>query len=293
MQPLPLPASCPLIHEAEVAMAAARAASPSVLKYFRKESQVEYKNGLEPVTQADRECQETVVKALRQAFPEDSILSEEAIDDSERLGQKRVWIVDPVDGTQEFIEGILEFVIMIGLSIDGEPMLGVLLQPGSGRLYVGLPGYGSFLIAHGQSRELKVSARTKIQEMPVVLTRRHLTPFMEEIVEFIGFTRAVRMGSAGLKAALIAEQGADCYFFASLGMKEWDMCAPAAVLLGAGASLTDCWGDPMEFNQSDVRLIRGFIASNGPQHHNIVAAVRAHCDALGFKQSHGFLSSHA
>ena len=273
-------------------MAAARAASPSVLKYYRKGSPVEFKNGLEPVTQADRECQDAVVRALRQAFPEDSILSEEAVDDSQRLGRKRVWIVDPVDGTQEFIEGILEFVIMIGLSIDGDPMLGVLLQPGSGRLYVGLPGYGSFLIAHGQSRELRVSARAKIQEMPVVLTRRHLTPFMEEIVELIGFTRAVRMGSAGLKAALIAEQGADCYFFASLGMKEWDMCAPAAVLLGAGARLTDCWGEPMEFNQSDVRLIRGFIASNGPQHDNIVAAVRAHCNALGFKQSDGFLSSH-
>ena len=198
-------------------MAAARAASPSVLKYYRKGSPVEYKNGLEPVTQADRECQETVVKALRQAFPEDSILSEEAVDDSQRLGRKRVWIVDPVDGTQEFIEGILEFVIMIGLSIDGDPMLGVLLQPGSGRLYVGLPGYGSFLIAHGQSRELRVSARAKIQEMPVVLTRRHLTPFMEEIVELIGFTRAVRMGSAGLKAALISRARCRLLLFCLFG----------------------------------------------------------------------------
>ncbi len=293
MSGFPLPAACPLKHEAEVAIDAARAACPSVLKYYRKGSPVEFKNGLEPVTQADRECQETVVKALRRSFPEDSILSEEAVDHAHRLGQKRVWIVDPVDGTQEFIEGILEFVIMIGLSIDGAPRLGVLLQPGSGRLYVGVPGYGSFLIAHGQSRGLRVSARSKIQEMPVVLTRRHLTPFMAEIVERIGFTRAVRMGSAGLKAALLAEQGADCYLFTSLGMKEWDMCAPAAVLLAAGARLTDCWGAPMVFNQSDVRLSRGFIASNGPQHDHIVEVVRTHCEALGVTQTQGFLATRA
>ena len=199
---------------------------------FAKGAQLNTRNSLEPVTQADRECQETVVNAKWRAFSEDSILSGEAVDDAQRLDQKRVWIVDPVDGNQEFIKVILEFVIKSGLSIDGNPMLGVLMQPGSGRLYVGLPVYGSFLIAHGQSRELRVSASSKILEMLVVVSRRHLTSFMEEIVESIGFTRSVGMGSAGLKAALIAEQGADCYFFASLGMKEWDMCAPAAFSLG-------------------------------------------------------------
>ena len=273
----------------EVAVAAARAACPKVLQHFRKGRQVEYKNNREPVTQADRECQEVITQALQQAFPLDGILSEEAADDSRRLHQKRVWIVDPVDGTQEFIEGILEFVIMIGLSIDGDPKLGVLLQPGSGRLYVGLPGYGSFRVEHGQTAELKVSERVQVHTMPVVLSRRHLTPFMEEIVDNVGFARNVRMGSAGLKAALIAEQGADCYFFASLGMKEWDMCAPAAVLLGAGAQLTDCWGHPLKFNQADVRLTHGFVASNGPQHDRIVEAIQTHCNALGIRQPLGFL----
>ncbi len=289
MQPLPLPASCPLWREVEVAVAAARAACPKVLQYFRKEGQVEYKSGHEPVTQADQECQAVVTRVLQQAFPRDGILSEEAADDFRRLSQERVWIVDPVDGTQEFIEGILEFVIMIGLSIAGAPRLGVLLQPGSGRLYVGLPGYGAFRVEHGHTTALEVSARFRFPEMPVALSRRHLTPFMAEIVDDLGFARRVRMGSAGLKAALVAEQGADCYFFAALGMKEWDLCAPAAVLLGAGAQLTDCWGRPLQFNQADIRLTHGFAASNGPQHGRIVEAIRTHCEALGIQQSLGFL----
>ncbi len=270
-------------------MKAARTASPQVLQHFRKGGQVEYKEGHEPVTRADRECQEVIVQALRHAFPRDSILSEEAADDSRRLCQERVWIVDPVDGTQEFIEGFLEFVIMIGLSIKGTSKLGVLLQPGSNRTYVGLPGYGSFRVEHGQATKLGVSPRVRVRDMPVALSRRHVTPFMEEIVDGVGFTRNVRLGSAGLKAALIAEQGADCYFFASLGMKEWDMCAPAAVLLGAGAQLTDCWGNTLKFNQADVRLTHGFVASNGPQHGRIVDVIRTRCDALGIKPDRGFL----
>ncbi len=293
MSSIPLPAACPLIREVEVAIHAARTASPQVLQYFRKGNPIEFKNGREPVTQADRAGQTAITQVLRQHFPQDSILSEEATDDSRRLSQTRVWIVDPVDGTQEFIEGLLQFVIMIGLSIDGEPKLGVLVQPGSGRLYVGLPGYGSFLVEHGQISALRVSARARFQEMSVALSRRHLTPFMEEIVDSLGFAHHVRLGSAGLKAALIAEQGADCYFFASRGMKEWDMCAPAAVLLGAGARLTDCWGAPLQFNQADVHLTHGFVASNGPQHQHIVEVIRTLCDARGIKPSRGFLPTHA
>lgn len=289
MLPFSDPTTCPLYREVDAAVEAVRSACPQVLRYFRTENQVEFKHGLEPVTSADRDCHETITSVLRKTFPMDSILSEEAADDRGRLSQKRVWIVDPVDGTKEFIEGILEFVIMVGLSIDGKPSLGVLLQPGSGRMYIGVPGTGSYRVAHGTIAELKVSERTRMQEMPVVLSRRHLTPFMEDIVEAADFGQRIRVGSAGLKAALVAEQKADCYFFASHGMKEWDMCAPAALLLGAGASLTDCWGSQIKFNQEDVRLPHGFVASNGTQHNHIIDIVRSRCDALGLQQSIGFL----
>lgn len=289
MQILPFSSSCPLFNEVAVAVRAARSACPQVLRHFHKENQIEFKKGLEPVTLADKECHHIVTAELQKAFPMDSILSEEATDNFDRLNQKRVWIVDPVDGTKEFIEGILEFVIMVGLSIDGYPSLGILLQPGSGRLYIGVPGHGSYRVAHGNITELKVSERTRIQEMRVALSRRHMTPFMEEIVNKVGFGTGIRMGSAGLKAALVAEQRADCYLFASQGMKEWDMCAPAALLLGAGARVTDCWGSPMKFNQEDVRLPRGFVTSNGTQHDHIVEIVRSRCDALGIQSSQGFL----
>lgn len=271
-------------------MEAARAAAPAVLAHYRRGGEVTFKNDREPLTKADLASQEIISGTLGQAFPDDAFLYEEAADDDTRLGKERVWIVDPVDGTQEFVKGLLEFVIMIGLCIDTRPSLGVILQPGSGRLYIGLPGYGSFACRHGQVRQLNVSSRRELSEMAVVCSRSHLSPFMRECLDHLGFGRVVRMGSAGLKAALVAEQGADCYFFADLGMKEWDLCAPAAVLLGAGARLTTCWGDPIAFNQPDVVMPSGLVTTNGPRHDEVVETLTARCGALGLTRRDGFRS---
>lgn len=288
MSALPFTRDCPLYAEMAVAADIARAAAPIVLRHFGRVETVVYKEGHEPVTLADRECHDFVLARLRAAFPDDAVLSEEGSDSQARLAHERVWIVDPLDGTREFIEGVQQFVIMIGLCIRHEPRLGVILQPGTGLLYMGIPGWNAFMESRGQHHALQVSTRAELGRMHAAVSRSHLTPLMEEIAESLGLAGCIRRGSAGLKAAMVATGEADCYFHSSLGMKEWDLCAPAALLLAAGARLTDCWGNPIVFNQPDIRLRWGLLASNGLQHEKCLDTVQSLCEAHGYSQQHGF-----
>ena len=290
MKSLPFPDACPLRAEMAVAADIAWAAGSIVMRHFGRLAAIDYKAGREPLTQADRECHAYIVARLRAAFPNDAVLSEEGRDDGERFARERVWIVDPLDGTQEFVAGLQQFVVMIGLCIRQEPRLGVILHPGARALYLGIPGWGAFRAAPGWNHQLRVSEQTAVERMQAVVSRSHLTPLMAEIATALGFAGCLRRGSAGLKAALVAMRAADCYFFTAWGMKEWDLCAPAAVLLAAGAQLTDCWGDVIPFNQPELRLPRGFIASNGRQHDRLVDAIRTRCEAYGYAQKTGFRS---
>lgn len=288
MKLLPFPDACPLRAEMAIAADIAWSAGAIAMRHFGRLAAVDYKAGREPLTQADRECHAYIVARLRAAFPNDAVLSEEGRDDGERFTRERVWIVDPLDGTQEFVAGLPQFVVMIGLCIRQEPRLGVILHPGARALYMGVPGWGAFRAASGQNRQLRVSEQTAVERMHAVVSRSHLTPLTAEIATTLGFAGCLRRGSAGLKAALVAMRAADCYVFAAWGMKEWDLCAPAAVLLAAGARLTDCWGDVIPFNQPELRLPRGFIASNGRQHDRLVDAIRKRCEAYGYAQKTGF-----
>lgn len=288
MKSLPFPEACPLRAEMAIAADIAWAAGSIVMRHFGRLAAVDYKAGREPLTQADRECHAYIAARLREAFPNDAVLSEEGRDDGERFTRERVWIVDPLDGTQEFVAGLQQFVVMIGLCMGQEPRLGVILHPGAQALYMGIPGWGAFRATPERNRQLRVSEQAAVARMHAVVSRSHLTPLMEEIATALGFAGCLRRGSAGLKAALVAMRAADCYFFASWGMKEWDLCAPAAVLRAAGARLTDCWGDGIPFNQPELRLPRGFIASNGRQHDRLVEAIRTRCEAYGYAQKTGF-----
>ena len=128
--------------ERDTAIEIARRAGAAVLELYAKQIHVEYKHAKEPVTEADLASNEVIVSALRASFPDDAILSEEAKDSDERLAASRVWVIDPIDGTKEYIDRNGQFAIMIGLAVDGEAVVGVVFQPVTGRLWAaaGLPG---------------------------------------------------------------------------------------------------------------------------------------------------------
>ena len=131
--------------ELAVARQLAHAAGQILLDYYQTGAQVEWKGYDDPVTAADKAANEMLVRELQRAFPHDAMLSEEAPDDGARLSYERVWMVDPMDGTKQFIERIDEFAVMIGLAVKGEPQLGVVYNPTVDRMFYAAQGQGAYL----------------------------------------------------------------------------------------------------------------------------------------------------
>ncbi|OUC08195.1 hypothetical protein RY27_10430, partial [Litorilinea aerophila] len=154
-----------LTAELEFACKVAREAATIVNTFYIGSSEVRYKSDREPVTEADRSANQHIVTRVRAMYPDDGILSEESKDDLSRLEKERVWIIDPLDGTKEFIARNGEFSIMSGLAIRGRAMLGVVMQPESGLLYAGAVGHGAYLYEANERIPLRVSDVDKPSRM--------------------------------------------------------------------------------------------------------------------------------
>ena len=162
-------------------------------------------------------------------------LSEESCDDKLRLGQSRVWIIDPLDGTREYSEGRDDWAVHVALAVDGVPKLGAVAVPAKGRLF----------------RSDRVEACSTHRERPLMLVSRTRPPAeAAEIAALLG-AEMVPMGSAGAKAMAVVAGDADLYYHAG-GQHEWDNCAPAAVALGAGLHASRVNGDPLVYNCADT-----------------------------------------
>lgn len=277
-----------LTTEIDFAAKVAREAATIVNTFYVGSSEVRYKTDDEPVTEADRSANQHIVARIQAMFPEDGILSEESKDDLTRLGKSRVWIVDPLDGTKEFIARNGEFSIMIGLAIEGRPVLGVVMQPDPGLLYVGAVNHGAYMVEAGERIPLTVSDCDQVSKMVLVSSRSHRQQIVDKIRSALRITSERVSGSVGLKVGLISRQLADLYVHPSPGCKEWDICAPYALLEAAGGRMTDCWGNPLVFNKRDVRAHNGLLASNGQSHDQVVEVVGSICEEFGYNQDDGF-----
>ncbi len=285
---LTLPDPAYLKEELDFACQVAREAGTIVNTFYVGTSEVEYKSADEPVTEADRAANRYIVDRIQAAFPDDGILSEEAKDDFSRLEKSRVWIVDPLDGTKEFIARNGEFSIMVGLSVDGEARMGVVFQPATGLLYAGIVGWGAFLEETGERILLEVSGKTDPREMITVSSRSHRQQIVDRVRAILRITRERVSGSVGLKVGLISRRLADVYIHPSPGCKEWDLCAPQALLEAAGGRMTDCWGNPIRYNRADVRAHNGVVATNGLMHDEIIGVVARICAEAGYNEDDGF-----
>ncbi len=277
-----------LQEELAIAARIAREAGTIVNTFYVGSSEVEYKSHDEPVTEADRSANQHIITRLQAAFPDDGFLSEESQDDLSRLDKERVWIIDPLDGTKEFIARNGEFSIMIGLAIGGKPVLGVLHQPDGGLLYTGIVGQGAYLYEENEKIPITVSDRYDLRQMVLVSSRSHRKQIVDDIRRALRITSERRTGSVGLKVGQITRRLSDIYIHPSPGCKEWDICAPEAVLRAAGGEMTDCWGNSLVYNKRDVRAHNGLIASNNQIHDSIVETVTRIVEEAGFNQDDGF-----
>jgi 3'(2'), 5'-bisphosphate nucleotidase len=260
--------------ELRVGLELARRAGEAALAYYGKPLRVEHKDEFdEPVTQADRAVNELIVRALREQFPEDGVLAEESVDTDRRIGRARVWMIDPIDGTKGFIAGTGDFCVQIGLAVEGRAVLGVLYAPATDVLYWAARGHGAWVLrptseadTSMKAERLGVTVETEPRRMRLAESRSHRGPRMESVVRALGVRAEVRSHSVGIKVGLLVERQADLYIHLSPKTKQWDTCAPEAVLAEAGGRMTDLWGGPLHYNTPDVLNRNGLIASNGAAH---------------------------
>lgn len=261
--------------ELEVARRLAREAGSILMSFYKGDAKVEWKGYDDPVTAADKAANEMLVRELAKSFPDDAILSEEAVDDKMRLGKERVWMVDPMDGTKQFIEKLDEFAVMIGLAIGGEPKVGVVYNPATDRMFYAAPGVGAFVEEKLTTKRLRVPELADSTQMISAMSRSHHSSTVDTIRHRLGSTGEVRSGSVGLKLGLICEGQAHIYIHAGAKTNQWDTCAPEAILRAAGGRITDTSGQPLEYNTNHVRNLNGIVATNGPLHDKIVETTMA------------------
>ncbi len=261
--------------EIKVATELARQAGAVLLKHYNSPFLVEQKvnalDELEEVTAADREANELIVGRLQKEFPHDGILAEESTDTAHRLDKDRVWLIDPMDGTKNFINRDGDFAVQIGLAVGGESVLGVVYQPVRDVLYRAARNGGAWIEAgEDAAARLLVSHLTRPSEMVLASSRSHRSPRMERVVSAFGFKDETRRGSVGVKIGLIAEQQADLYLHLSPSTKQWDTCGPEAILAEAGGQLTDLFGQPLRYNGVRVDNRNGIVATNGAAHEMVI-----------------------
>ena len=263
--------------ELRVAVELAREAGAVILDLYDGLIEVEQKNDrnlLEPVTLADRRANELIVDAIQRQFPDDGILAEESVDTDRRLGKRRVWMVDPLDGTTGFIDGNGDFAVQIGLAEDGAAVVGVVYQPYTDLLYRAVRGNGAWIERPGEEpKRAHVSQQHELPLMILAASRSHRSPRMDRVVKAFGVKQEVRRGSVGIKVGLITEQQCDLYVHLSPHTKQWDTCAPQVILNEAGGRLTDLYGSPISYNAPDVQHHNGLVATNGAVHATVIEAL--------------------
>ena len=232
----------------ESTVAIARRAGQAIMHIYETEFDVETKADDSPLTAADRAAHELIVNELAQLTPDIPVWSEESatISFNTRSVWSEFWLVDPLDGTKEFIKRNGEFTVNIALIRDNEPVLGVVHVPAHDRDYFGYQGGGSFLSERdGHPSAISVRKPAAIPRR-VVGSRSHLGSSLESYLERLGDHVMVPMGSS-LKLCLVAAGDADVY--PRLGLtSEWDTAAAQAVVENAGGQVVDLDGKRLLYN---------------------------------------------
>jgi 3'(2'), 5'-bisphosphate nucleotidase len=259
--------------EREVAAARRLAAEAGrlALRYREGDLKVELKAGDEPVTVADKAASKLIVDGLRAEFPADVVISEETEDDLRRLSAERVWYIDPIDGTKDFIRGEDGFCVMIGLTVNHRPAVGAIYQPVGARMYWAAPGRGAWAEVPGaEPRQVTVSAIDRIEDIRFVASKSHRGGEIDQVKGALGISNELNVGSVGLKLALIALGERDLYVNPYPKCKTWDTCAPEALLVEAGGLMTDVHGQPLRYDSETCDRPAGMVATNGKVHDAVV-----------------------
>ena len=232
----------------------ARRAGAAIMHVYAGDHDVQYKDDNSPLTAADKASHEIIVAGLRAVTPEIPILSEEGADIpyAVRRDWQRFWLVDPLDGTKEFIKRNGEFTVNIALIAEGHPILGVVFVPALDRLFWGVADEAAWLQEAGRDpRQIHVRQPDPERGLSVVMSRSHPSPDLDEYLQSVNVAEIISVGSS-LKLCVLAEGKADLY--PRLGpTMEWDIAAGQAVVEAAGGDVRTLDGHPLRYNKQDLR----------------------------------------
>ena len=249
--------------ELQAAIDAAKKAEKAILEVYAKPFEVEIKSDDSPVTEADKRADAIIREHLSALFPEDGFLTEESEDSEERFSKKRIWIVDPVDGTKEFVSRNGEFATNIALCVDHEIVLGVINAPALGLVYYAIKGQGAFRInLDGSVTKLRVDNRR--EGLRVMRSISFFQPAEEAYLarnkeHFLGEPQPV---GAALKFAALAEGRYDFFIRLSACTKEWDVAPGDLLVREAGGFMLEPSGARFTYNRVDVYNRNGYIMGN-------------------------------
>ena len=238
----------------KLALDASKEAGKIIMQYYRADYEIKEKGYHNPVTTADNEADSFLKSTLTDAMPEYGWLSEETVDSKDRLDKDRVWIVDPLDGTKEFIEGVPHFVVSIALVDKGMPIIGVLHNPVTEETFYAAKGEGAYL----NNIRYHCSIKASTKEMVILNSRSETRRGLWESYK-AKFKELRAIGSVAYKMGLTATGKAD--IFATLRPKnEWDVCAGTCLINEAGGKVIDLNGNELSFNNQKTLIEPGLIA---------------------------------
>ena len=228
-----------------------------------------------PVSAADLAVNQWLLEGLSGAFPDAgwTLLSEETakeqLTEGEPLPAEWLWILDPLDGTKDFLQGTGEYAVHLALVRGNRPVLGVVLLPEADELWIGLVGDGAWCEdREGTRSPVRFSQREELSDLLLVASRSHRDDRLEKLIGELQLGGSKAVGSVGCKVATILRGETDLYISLSgrSAPKDWDMAAPEAVLLAAGGRFTHADLSDLTYNTGDVRQAGCLIASHGKAH---------------------------
>jgi 3'(2'), 5'-bisphosphate nucleotidase len=226
-----------------------------------------------PVTEADLAANHYILSTLQEKLGtvEFGYLSEETFDvkKAEPIAKDWVWIIDPLDGTRDFIDKTGEYGIHIALAYQGRPVIGIVAIPEAGKVYFASKDNGTFVeTKDGKITPMKVSDRQQIEDLYLIVSRSHRDERFKALIERLPFAGRKYMGGVGGKISTLLEQESDVYLSLSgkSAAKDWDFAAPELILTEAGGKFTYLNGEPVYYNQGDVKRWGCIVATNGQCH---------------------------
>jgi len=255
------------IPELDIAIKAAQEASSVILDIYQKDYNTFTKTDDSPVTDADLKSNKKINEILSDT--KHSILSEEDVDDQSRLSKDMIWIVDPLDGTSDFIDKTGEFTVMIALIQNKKPILGVIAWPTEKILFVAQKDCGTFRYSNDKWDKISVTKIENLSECRTIGSRHHLSDKEKEFIKKLGIKDFTSIGSS-LKVGKISSGEAEAYITTTNKMKEWDTAASYCIITEAGGKMTDMSGNQITYNNKNVYHQNGILVTNGLIHDKIV-----------------------